>query len=66
MLDAYRKDSVMLRAIIFVTINNYPALFTLSRQFKGKVGCIICIDETAYVSLYVSKKIVYISTNASY
>jgi hypothetical protein len=59
MLDGYRKDSFTLRAIIFVTINDYPALFTLSGQFKGKVGCTVCIDETAYVSLAASKKIVY-------
>ena len=59
MLDEYRKDSFTLRAIIFVTINDYPALFTLSGQFKGKVGCTVCIDETAYVSLTSSKKIVY-------
>jgi hypothetical protein len=59
MLDEYRKDSFTLNAIIFVTINNYPALFTLSSQFKGKVGCTVRIDETAYVSLAASKKIVY-------
>jgi hypothetical protein len=29
MLDEYRKDLFTLRAIIFVTINDYPALFTL-------------------------------------
>jgi hypothetical protein len=58
-LDEYRKDSFTLRAIIFVTINDYPALFTLSGQFKGKVGCTTFIDKTAYVSLAASKKIVY-------
>jgi hypothetical protein len=59
MLDEYRKDSFTLRQIIFVTINDYTALFTLSDQFKGKVGCTICIDGTAYVSLTASKNIVY-------
>jgi len=59
MLDEYRKDSFTLRAIIFVTINDYPALFILSGQFKGKVGCVVCIDGTHYVSLNASKKIVY-------
>jgi hypothetical protein len=59
MLDEYRKDLFTLRAIIFVTINDYPGLFTLSGQFKGKVGCIVCIDGTSYVSLTASKKIVY-------
>jgi len=56
-LDKHRKDSFTLRAIGFVTINDYPALFTLSRRFKGKVGCIVCIDGTAYMSLDASKKI---------
>jgi hypothetical protein len=59
MLDEYRNDSFALRAILFVTINDYPALFTLSSQFKGKVGCAVCIDGTAYMSLSASKKIVY-------
>jgi hypothetical protein len=58
MLDEYRKDSFTLRAIIFVMINDYPALFILSSQFKEKVGCMVCIDGTAYVSLTTSK-IVY-------
>jgi hypothetical protein len=58
MLDEYHKDSFMLRAIIFVTINDYPAIFTLSGQFKGRIGCAICIDGTAY-ELSASKKIVY-------
>jgi len=60
MLDnEYRKESFTLRAIIFVTINDYPALFTLSEQIKRKLGCVVCIDGTAYVSLTASKKIVY-------
>jgi hypothetical protein len=58
-LDEYHKESFTLRAIIFVTINDYPALFTLSGQFKEKVGCVVCIDGTAYMSLTASKKIVY-------
>jgi hypothetical protein len=59
MLDEYRKDSFMLRAILFVMINDYPSFFTLSSQFKGKVGSTVCIDGTAYVSLSASKKIMY-------
>jgi hypothetical protein len=59
MLDEYRKESFTLRAIIFVMINDYPALFTLSGQFKGKLGCVVCIDDTAYVYLTASKKIAY-------
>jgi len=59
MMDEYRKDSFTLRAIIFVMINDYPALFTLLGQLKGKVGFVVCIDGTHYVSLNPSKKIVY-------
>jgi hypothetical protein len=59
MLDEYCKDSSTLRAIIFVMINDYAALFTLLDWFKGKVGCAICIDGNAYVSLCAFKKIVY-------
>jgi len=59
MLDEYRKDLFTLRAIIFVMINDYPSLFILSRQFKGKVGCVVCIDGSTYVSLDASKKLVY-------
>jgi hypothetical protein len=58
-LDECRKESFTLRAIIFVMINDYPAFFTLSGQSKGKVGCVVCIDGTAYMSLTISKKIVY-------
>ena len=66
MLDKYHKESFTLRAIIFVTINDHPALFLLSGQFKGKLGCVVCIDDTAYVSLTASKKIVYRGTDDSY
>jgi hypothetical protein len=45
----------------FFTINDYPALFTLLGQFNGNVGCTICIDGTAYVSLSASNKIVYMN-----
>jgi hypothetical protein len=59
MLDEYRKESFTFRAIIFVMINDYPALFILSGQFKGKLGCVVCIDATAYVYLTASKKTTY-------
>ena len=49
MWDEFRKEAFTLKAMIFVTINDYPALFSLSGQFKGKVGCVVCLDETARV-----------------
>jgi hypothetical protein len=59
MLDEYRKDSFTLRAIIFVTTNDYPALFTLLGQFKGRISCVVCIHGTSCMSLSTSNKIVY-------
>ena len=59
MYDAFRKDFIC-RAMIFVTTNDYPVLFALSRQIKGKTGCLVCLDGTTWVYLDVSKKIVYL------
>ena len=59
MWDEFRKDPFTLKAMIFVTINDYPALFSLSGQFKGKVGCVVCLDETSHVYLAASNKLVY-------
>ena len=60
MYDAFQKDDFICRAIIFVTINDYPALFALSGQIKGKTGCLVCLDGTTWVYLDASKKIVYL------
>jgi hypothetical protein len=62
----HQKYSFMLRAMIFIMIKDYPDLFTLLGQFKGNIGCIVCIDGTAYMSLYEFKKIVYMRHNRSY
>jgi hypothetical protein len=43
-----------------VTINDHPTLFVLSGQFKGKTGCLVCLDDTKWVFLDGSKKVVYI------
>ena len=51
MVDASRKENFTLKAIIFVIITDYPGLFSLSGQIKGKTGCVICIDETCYTYL---------------
>jgi hypothetical protein len=42
MYDPFRKEDFICRAIIFVTTNDYPVLFVLSRQIKGKMGCLVC------------------------
>jgi hypothetical protein len=63
MLDEYYKDLYMLRAIIFVTINDYHTLFKLLGQFKGKIASIVCINGTTYMYLDASKKVVYMRHN---
>jgi len=34
-LDEYHKDYFTLRAIIFVTINNYPIIFHIIKTIQG-------------------------------
>jgi hypothetical protein len=58
-MDVSLKKKFTLKAIIFVTITDYPGLFSLSRQIKGKSGCLVCIDGTCYTYLSASKKMVY-------
>ena len=48
MYDAFRKEDFICRAIIFVTTNDYPMLFALSGQIKGKTGCLVCLDGTTW------------------
>ena len=60
MYDAFRREDFICKAIIFVTTNDYPTLFALSRQFKGKTGCLVYLDGTKWVFLDGSRKIVYI------
>jgi hypothetical protein len=59
MVDASCKEKFTLKAIIFVTITDYPGLFSLSDQIKGKIGCVMCIDGTCYTYLKGSNKMVY-------
>jgi hypothetical protein len=58
MMDVSLKEFT-LKAIIFVTITDYPGLFSLSGQIKGKSGCVVCIDGTCYTYLNATKKLVY-------
>jgi hypothetical protein len=60
MYDAFRKKDFICRAMIFVTTNDYLALFALPRQIKGKMGCLVCLDGTTWVYLDASKKTVYL------
>ena len=44
--DGFVRQHFNLRAIIFVTIHDYQALFVLSGQIKGRTGCMVCVDDT--------------------
>jgi hypothetical protein len=59
MWDEFRRETFTLKAIIFVIINDYPTLFSLSSQKKGKTGCVVCLNGTIFVYLKGSKKTVY-------
>ena len=60
MMDAFVKKEFTLKAIIFVTITDYPGLFSLSGHIKGKSGCVVYIDGTCYTYLTGSNKLVYV------
>ena len=52
--DEYKQKNFDLRAMLFVTINDWPALSNLSGQSnKGYQACTHCLDETN--SLYLKK-----------
>jgi hypothetical protein len=56
MYDAFKKEDFICRAMIFVTTNDYPTLFALSGQMKGKMGCLVCLDGTTWVFLDASRR----------
>ncbi|XP_021995110.1 uncharacterized protein LOC110892035 [Helianthus annuus] len=58
--DAYKKEYFKLSAMIFCTINDFPAYANLSGySTKGKKACPVCEDETSSVWLNNCRKTVY-------
>ncbi|XP_031116564.1 uncharacterized protein LOC116020223 [Ipomoea triloba] len=58
--DAYRKESFKLHAMLFCTINDFPAYGNLSGySVKGHKACPICEDNTCYHQLVHGRKTVY-------
>ena len=58
--DEDKQEDFNLRALIFVTINDWPALSNLSRQSnKGYRACTHCLDDTDSIYLKYCKKNVY-------
>ena len=58
--DEHKQEEFNLRALLFVTINDWPALSNLSGQSnKGYNACTHCLDETESIYLEHCKKNVY-------
>ncbi|XP_071689614.1 uncharacterized protein [Rutidosis leptorrhynchoides] len=58
--DSYKRENFNLRAIIFRTINDFPAYQNLSGySTKGYKACPLCEDETSSIWLTNCKKPVY-------
>jgi hypothetical protein len=59
--DENKEEEFDLRALLFVTINDWPALSNLSGQTnKGYNACTHCLDETEGAYLDKCKKVVYL------
>ncbi|WVZ75356.1 hypothetical protein U9M48_023416, partial [Paspalum notatum var. saurae] len=59
--DAHKQEAFDLRALLFVTINDWPALANLSEQSnKGFRACVHCLDETDSTFLKHYRKVVYV------
>ena len=57
--DEYKQENFDLRALLFVTINDWPPLSNLSRQSnKGYQACTHCLEETDSLYLKNCKKVV--------
>jgi hypothetical protein len=58
--DEYKQEHFNLRALLFVTINDWPALSNLSGQSnKGYNACTHCFDDIKVVFLKKCRKVVY-------
>ncbi|XP_066160022.1 uncharacterized protein, partial [Oryza sativa Japonica Group] len=58
--DEDKQEEFNLRALLFVTINDWPALSNLSGQSnKGYKACTYCMDETESTYLKHCRKVVY-------
>jgi len=60
--DAYEKVNFNLRALLFCTVNDFPAYGNLSSySVKGHRACPICEENTSYHQLKHGRKTCYIS-----
>jgi Transposase family tnp2/Domain of unknown function (DUF4218)/Domain of unknown function (DUF4216) len=60
MWDEHKQEDFDLRALLFVTINDWPALANLSGQSnKGFRACVHCLEDTDSMYLKHCRKVVY-------
>jgi hypothetical protein len=59
MWDEYSRQHFNLKVIIFYKINDNPARLSLTCQIKGKIRCVVCVDQTESIYLPSSSKFVY-------
>ena len=60
MWDEYKQEVFNLRALLFVTINNWPTLRNLSGQLnKGYRACTHCLEDNDSIRLTHHRKVVY-------
>jgi hypothetical protein len=60
MWDEFQQQHFILRAMLFITIQDRLTLGSISGQaFKSYKGCIWCIDEIGGILLNHCKKVVY-------
>ena len=60
MWNEYKQEDFNLRALLFVTINDWPALSNLSGQSnKGYRACTHCLEDTDSIWLTHCRKCVY-------
>ena len=59
--DAYRSETFCLKAMLFCTINDFPAYGNLSGYgVKGHYACPICQENTSFCQLKHCRKTVYL------
>nr|XP_043639389.1 uncharacterized protein LOC122610466 [Erigeron canadensis] len=60
--DAYKRESFQLKALLFCTINDFPAYGNLSGySTKGKKACPVCRDDTDSLRLQHCRKHVFVN-----
>ena len=57
----HKKQTFNMKAMLFCTINNFPAFINLSGyNIKGQLGCLICKEGTQSIKLKYGMKNSYI------